>query len=320
MFKKIDQEILDTIKNNDRFVITAHHDPDGDCLSSSIAFRNLLQAIQKDVILVNSGPIIHELIDEKAIFFDSCPPDYRKNSILIVLDCSSYDRIGNAYESIKDIPAIVIDHHATTLNKIQGLHYIDPSSPSTTLLVLQFFKELNIKITKMSATALFFGFATDSGFFRFLKNTQSFIFPDIQLLLESGADITLCYDKIYNEESRESKEYLKGLLSRYKIYDDICICTDDLRLLNKYGIENRCSDILFSQLLSIKEVNAVAFIKYKDTNHFSISLRSKNTSQIDVSKIAAAFGGGGHFHAAGFKSSLPLNKLKIKLKTLFSEA
>ena len=44
---------------------------------------------------------------------------------------------------------------------------------------------------------------------------------------------------------------------------------------------------------------------------FHVSLRSNGT--VDVAAIAALFGGGGHFTAAGFHLDLPLTEVKKKL-------
>jgi phosphoesterase RecJ-like protein len=46
-------------------------------------------------------------------------------------------------------------------------------------------------------------------------------------------------------------------------------------------------------------VQVAAFIKETKGNEISVSLRSKGNR--DVAKVARAFGGGGHWNAAGFR-------------------
>lgn len=46
-----------------------------------------------------------------------------------------------------------------------------------------------------------------------------------------------------------------------------------------------------------KEWNGAIFIYEKAFNEYKVSLRSND--YVDVSKVAAYFGGGGHIHAAG---------------------
>lgn len=51
---------------------------------------------------------------------------------------------------------------------------------------------------------------------------------------------------------------------------------------------------------------------------YKISLRS-NSQDIDVSKIAVKYGGGGHRRAAGFSSNKPIEVIKKDIITFFNE-
>lgn len=53
---------------------------------------------------------------------------------------------------------------------------------------------------------------------------------------------------------------------------------------------------------------------YTDKKDMIFSLRSKTDSDCDVSKIAAAFGGGGHVHAAGFR--FPLRNIEWAMERM----
>ena len=60
----------------------------------------------------------------------------------------------------------------------------------------------------------------------------------------------------------------------------------------------RLSDGVYASLLETEGVKAVVLIKEREGG-MEIGFRSKNNSGIDVGKIAAGFGGGGHAKAAG---------------------
>jgi phosphoesterase RecJ-like protein len=49
--------------------------------------------------------------------------------------------------------------------------------------------------------------------------------------------------------------------------------------------------------LTVRDIQAVVFLKEIDTNDYRVSLRSKD--DVDVRAVAKAFGGGGHKNASG---------------------
>ncbi|MFA6857963.1 MAG: DHHA1 domain-containing protein, partial [Treponema sp.] len=65
----------------------------------------------------------------------------------------------------------------------------------------------------------------------------------------------------------------------------------------KWGIEGRDSDSLYQLLLSVKGVEAVVFLRQETETSCTGGFRSRDT--VDVSTIAAKFGGGGHKNASG---------------------
>ena len=65
----------------------------------------------------------------------------------------------------------------------------------------------------------------------------------------------------------------------------------------KFGAEGRDSDALYSLLLAVEGVEAVLFVRQETENTCTAGFRSKNA--VDVSAIAAKFGGGGHKNASG---------------------
>ena len=64
-----------------------------------------------------------------------------------------------------------------------------------------------------------------------------------------------------------------------------------------YGVDGADLDGIVSQLRLTEGVEVAIFIYEKSTQEFKVSLRSNG--DVDVSKIAVFFGGGGHVKAAG---------------------
>ena len=91
-------------------------------------------------------------------------------------------------------------------------------------------------------------------------------------------------------------------------------------ILHSTGAKDEDCDGLVNIGRSIVGVEVSVLIKEKSSNEIRVNLRSK--TYVDVSEIAAAFGGGGHKRAAGctIKGSISdvkeqlINTIKDKLK------
>jgi phosphoesterase RecJ-like protein len=65
---------------------------------------------------------------------------------------------------------------------------------------------------------------------------------------------------------------------------------------------------LVNIIISLATVKLALFLRELDSGKYKFSLRSKG--DIDVSKIAQKYGGGGHLNAAGFVAPLEvMNKI-----------
>ena len=69
------------------------------------------------------------------------------------------------------------------------------------------------------------------------------------------------------------------------------------KVMDFYGVKPKDLDGIVSQLRNTRGVEVAIFMYELDQNVFKVSLRSGN--EVDVSKIAGYFGGGGHEKASG---------------------
>ncbi|MHC6203541.1 DHH family phosphoesterase, partial [Breznakiellaceae bacterium SP9] len=90
---------------------------------------------------------------------------------------------------------------------------------------------------------------------------------------------------------------------------------EDFEEGKRYGQEGRDSDMLYMLLQSVKGMEAVAVLRQETLEKCTIGLRSRDT--VDVSTIAAVFGGGGHKNAAGASYQGTIAELKPKILAEF---
>ena len=99
------------------------------------------------------------------------------------------------------------------------------------------------------------------------------------------------------------------LLDKAETYHNgkLIVTYETMEDTKNHGIEGRDSDALYSLLLSVKDVEAVAFIRQDTPTTCTAGLRS--IDRVDVSAVAAKFGGGGHKNASGLSTDGVLDKL-----------
>lgn len=294
-------EFKNFLSKHEFFFIIGHKEPDGDCIFSCLAISKILEQLKLPYQLLNAGPFKRNELKEIANLFSNTPeflsePE-RKKTGLIILDCSEIIRLGDIEGDLKGIDTYIIDHHLTAEPKENSI--IDPTSPATTCLVQQLYEKIIGPLTKEVAEYIFYGMATDTGYFRFLNENSSEVFLQTARLVQAGVNPRNVYDKISGGKPYLTRKLLGIMLNRAeRFYNNKLIITyETLEDTKKYGQEGRDSDSLYSLLLAIDETEVVVFLRQDTEYSCTAGFRSRN--KIDVSNVASKFGGGGHKNAAG---------------------
>ena len=321
-YPTVEPKVLSAIHDASVAIVVGHISPDGDCIHSQIAMAKLLQSLSVEVHLINAGPFTRKEISEfEPLFAPHVAPALKnKNPLVVVVDCSTIDRIGYIADEIEGLSTLVVDHHASG-NRFGDISYIVPKSFSTTLCIMQLYKALEVKLTHEIAEHIFFGFATDTGFFKFIGPYRGETFELVAELIETGVSPNEVSNRMEGGHSLASQIYLGKLLSStIPLLDGkVMMAIEEEGNFNDFDPSDRPSDSLYGHLLGIEGVQAVLYFKHRDSDVWEIGFRASHKSLIDVGKIAEGFGGGGHRKAAGATIKLPFNAIKEKLITLLEE-
>ncbi len=301
------------ISKHDFFFIIGHKEPDGDCISSCLGMAALLKAYKKEYQLLSAGPFKRQEIRRFERSFTSTmtflTQKERNVTGLIILDCSERSRLGDIDGSFDGLDTFIIDHHKTSVKSADENAIIDPTAPATACLVQMLHEQTAGPLDKTTARTLFFGMATDTGFFRFLTNDSAEVFRTTARLVEAGANPRITYDEITNGKPFNTRKLLGIMLDHAERYCNgkLIVTYETIEDTRKYGTDGRDSDSLYQLLLAIDGVEAVVFVRQETENSCTAGFRSKD--KVDVSAIAASFGGGGHKNAAGMSVEGKLNTL-----------
>jgi phosphoesterase RecJ-like protein len=308
----VPQSLIDFINKGTSFLVAGHKEPDGDCVGSQLALGELLERLGKKVTLVSAGPWKRtEVAPFQERFTDAvvgCDP---QNTRLIVVDCSPLDRTGELAEALAVFPSAFIDHHQTAA--FSELCYLNPDAPAAAVLVLALWEAFEVPLTQEAAEYLLFGLCTDTGFFRHIDEGGAETLADTYKLVATGANLKKIFAAIHGGRTLNSRKLLGTILAKAEsCYDGrLIVSTEEWEESERFGRENRDSDMLYQLLQSIDGVEAIAIVRQDTLEECTLGLRSK--SDVDVAKIAAVFGGGGHKNAAGARTAGTIAALKRRV-------
>ncbi len=301
-------KLKEIINKYQKFVLICHENPDGDSVGSLMALTIALENIGKSVTPVSTDeiPEIFRFIkNHHRIVTDF---DETKYDVVISLDNGDCRRTG-CYQKILNIkklriPFINIDHHPKNdLWKMVDINYARPKMSSTCEVVYEILNGLKIEITSSIATALLTGIYTDTGGFQH-PTTSKEVFTITSLLLNKGAKLRKISENISNSKSVSMLKLWGIALNRLAIISCIGLVYSIITKEDISKVEASEDEVsgLVNLINSIPESRIALLLYETQDGKIKGSLRA-DSDNINLSKIAALFGGGGHKRASGFSVS-----------------
>ncbi len=286
------------IRAANKILITAHIQPDGDAIGSTLAAMMILRSLGKnaqvfidDTVRRNLQVLPHFEEIRRPVDGETFDAD-----LLLILDTSP-DRIGNV-SKLTDAPILNVDHHVTNTSEGVDL-YDEPKAAATCEIIYKLARELGAKITPDIATCLYAGLATDTGFFQF-SNTQADTLAIAAELIRCGVSPNFISEQFEMKTLAEVRGLAAALNSLKIFYDGkVAGMTLDHATAKKFD----STEGFIDEIRVIDTVDVAFLITEKAPNVCRVSMRSKG---VNVSKIAAELGGGGHIRAAGCTLKMPL--------------
>lgn len=304
----VPEELITFLRSCDDVFIATHIDPEGDALGSSIALSLALGQLGKRSCVFNRDavPALYAFLPHHRIVTDTAPDSI---DTLLLLDCNSRERAGLENANVRF--AAVIDHHLTN-NGYGDLRWIVPTAPATGLMVFNLVKALGVTITKDMAVNLYTAIGIDTGIFRYV-NTSAECLSAASELVVCGADPAFIADRLFNTFSKGRFMLLRCLLETLELHQTVAVASITSEMFADTGTTSADTENLVNFSLQMDEVRVSALIRQVGESSWKVSLRSKG--EIDVARVAAQFGGGGHRNAAGCTISGELSSVKRMLLT-----
>ncbi len=292
------EQIRDAILEKQRFLITSHARPDGDSIGSQLAMAFALDALGKDVRIVNADPAPDHYQDFPGMDRIEIAARVERPEVdaVIVMECSDLTRTGVA--GLEQEFLINIDHHAG--NRMYGaLNWHDESSAACGEMVFDLIRALGVPLSLEIATHVYLAILTDTGSFHHSHITPR-TFDICRQCVEAGVTPAVMARRVFDSNSFGKLKLIGALLDGMELVDDgrLAVLYMDDAMLAATGSTNNDTEGLINLPLTAREIQAVVFFKTTGNGDVRVSMRSKY--DVDVRQVASEFGGGGHKNAAGF--------------------
>ena len=309
------QEIFPLLHGPRNVVVTMHQKPDADAMGSALGLYHFLRHFGHRVDVISPTNWAEWLkwmkgaeiaIDYE---FSQAKADVilQKADWIFCLDFNTLIRTRRMEQPLRKAPGIkiLIDHHQ--LPEIASFEYgrSDTNKSSTSEMVYDLIVDsghgdiINVPI----AECLYAGVMADTGSFRFSSATGA-VHRMVAALKDRQFDHTKIHEELY-DNFLENRLRFTGyaLQSRMDIFYEYnaALISIPWKDLVRYQIKTGDTEGLVNYPLSIQGIKLAALIIDRD-EEIKCSFRSKG--QFDVNTFARTyFDGGGHFNAAGGRST-----------------
>ncbi len=290
-------EVTDLVRSGQRFLLLAHLYPDGDVLGSQLGLGLAIRAAGRRVAFACAHPVPDP--------FQSLPgadevQQWKEGQggwdVVVTLDCPDERRVGGLLEGCRQPGTRVlnIDHHADN-RRYGDVDWIQPAASATGEMVYELLGAAGLPLTREVATNLYTAIVTDTGSFRY-SNTTPTTFRIAAHLVEAGADPAAVAIQLYETRHLLGLHLLGRILQQVETNPEGTIAW---MVIDRHQTESpdllQAEDfITYPRSLRTAKV-AVLFRELP--GEVKVSLRAKG--EVNVARIAARFGGGGHPNAAG---------------------
>ena len=292
------------LKGVNNIGIVIHQYPDGDAIGSGYALCKALHALGKTARVLCDHTIPQKYVEiiEMPAEQDFTPEIY------VSIDVATVQLMGQNFAPIAEKIDLCLDHHMSN-TRFGQRNYVDDKAAAAAEIAYDLLCELDVTITRDIADCIYIGLCTDTGCFRY-SNVTPKTHRVAAKMIEQGANFVLINKEMFDTKSKARIQMEQKALSDMEYYfDGLCA----LMIISKEMIQ--CTGAQESDLEGLtpipRQIEGVLLgitLREKGNGEYKVSLRSGR--EINVSKICASLGGGGHYCAAGCTVSGPLGQAK----------
>ncbi len=292
-----------------------HQKPDADAMGSSLGLSLFLRRLGHRTTVISptnwaewlkwmpdcAGVIDYEYSTEKAVSV------LEEAEWVFCLDFNTLSRTRHMAPRLRKlaVPKLLIDHHQQPESAVFAYGISNTEKSSTCEMIYDLIVESGHadRIDVDIAACLYAGVMTDTGSFRFPGATAS-VHRMVAALKDTGLNHTQIHDNLFDNFLENRLRFMGFVLqNRMEVFYEYnaALISVPWKDLVRYEIKTGDTEGLVNYPLSIQGIKMAALIIDRD-EEVKCSFRSKG--DFDVNTFARTyFDGGGHFNAAGGRST-----------------
>lgn len=301
MGKKISiADLAPVFEEHQRFALCSHTRPDGDAIGSVLALKLALEARGKEVVALNQDGVPDNLRFMNGVEGVVQPGGEPLDAeVFIALDTANRERLGERCIALaENVPLwINIDHHIS--NEGYGdLVLVDDKAAAVGEIVYGIIVALGLPMPEAARDALYVAVSTDTGSFQY-ANTGVGTHEMAADLVGRGVPVGPLNSLIYHDYPFRRVELLTELLGTLERGEDgriaWWILTEEAK--DRLRMQTGDTEGLVDVMRAIRGVVLCVFFE-EVPGAVRVSMRSKD-ERVNVCRVCAEFGGGGHAMASG---------------------
>jgi bifunctional oligoribonuclease and PAP phosphatase NrnA len=293
----VPREVTDLVRAGRRFVLLAHLYPDGDVLGSQLGLGLGLRDAGRAVTFA-----CRHAVPESFHFLPGAGEvqqwkDGRgEYDVVVTLDCPDPNRVGGLLDGLRQHATRVlnIDHHGDN-RRYGDVNWIQPGAAATGEMVYDLLEALGLPLTPAVAVNLFTAIVTDTGSFRY-SNTTPRTFQIAARLVETGVEPARVANELYETRHLAGLHLLGRILQQVETNPEGTIAWMVIDRSQTESPDLLEAEDFITYPRSLRTAK-VAILFRELAGEVKVSMRAKG--EVNVARIAARFGGGGHPNAAG---------------------
>lgn len=294
------EEIAGVLLHLKSAVIFTHTRPDGDAIGSALALSRAFS-----VLGIKNQVADDSQIPEKFSYLEGVNEIVSVPSLdaeaYVCVDASDENRLGELTKLFlkgakKGKITVNIDHHVSN-KRFCTYNYVSEKS-SNCENIAQMISKMGVRYDKTIANALMTGIVTDSGSFSH-SDVNGDTFRAAASAADAGADVNLItYHTVRKQSKARAELYLSTLQNlRFFFEDKLAVAFVPAEALEKAFLKQDATEGFVDFALTIEPVEVSVCLLEVKKGQYKASFRSKG--RVNVNRVAAGFGGGGHVLASG---------------------
>lgn len=310
-----------------RVLITTHVRPDGDALGSTAAMVLALRAkgIHATVLVLSHVTSKYKFVYDDAAIESidveaGFPADFSLDGYdtLLVIDTGTWNQLPGLQPYVDTFKGqvLVIDHHLTQ-EPWGHARLVDTAAGAAGEIVASVIEQWGIPFDAVMGQALYVAIVSDTGWFQF-SNTRPQTLQLAAKLLKAGVNGDKIYQLLYQNERAERLAVQAKAMQTLEMLAGNRVAMMKLSRadLEAAGAKTGDSEGLINIPLQVASVQVSVILSEPSQGPLDGAIRCsfRSKGQLDCSKFAAQFGGGGHARAAGAKVAGTLDAVYEKVQ------